>query len=825
MVAEREQRADRLALVRAARELDRALQVLARLGRVADPAEDAPEDPVRAAGRARLAEPLGQAQRLLGRVDREHVVAGVHVQPGGLLVEADELEARRPVLQQVRALLVVVERLLALALVPQAGADLAVQVAHPPQVLLRAVELEAFVPHLDRGVHAPHAQRDVALLLAYPRERRRVVRAADLARGPVVLERLRVRVEKRGGVARRLQEVERLGVERLELALGHARLLRQGGGAAVVLGEHGDDLVGPVARAGLDEAPHLEVLRAPHRLGQHPVRDVANQDVLEGVLRLAGELCAAARGDDEVLLLERHERVVQVEPRFARDAGHRSLPEGAPDHRRLLNELALVRLEGVEARGEQRLDGARQLRRLDRALLGEHARHLLGEERVAAGAGGHSLRRLLGLRVARQEAGHELARLVGAQRVEEDRRRAAAPAAPRGPVLEQLVAGEAQEQQRAADPLRQVLDQVEHAVVGPVDVLEREDERLLARAGLHRRAHGREERLAQLLRVLALHRSGVVGDLDAEEARDERRPALDRLALGLVVAQQEAARVVLDLLPRLLGAVLVEDPRVGANHLAERPVHDARAVREAASLAEGRGLLRKVLDALAELVQQARLAHARLADQRDEVRALLAGDPAVQRLHQRQLVVAADQRGGGARADAAGRLGRHQADGLPRRDRLGLALQVQRVERAVLDLARSGPVGAPAHGDGARATRRLQPRGDVDRVADDRVAVAHGTGEHLAGVDADSQLEARRVTAVRSELISSMAACMPSAARTARSSSSSWATGAPKIAMTLSPMYLSTVPPWRVTSSPSRLSALSTSAFTLSGSIPSDTAV
>ena len=104
MVAEREQRADRLAAVGLARQLDRALEVLARLLGVADPAEDAAEDAVRAARGARLVEPLGQAQRLLGRVDREHVVAGVHVERGGLLVEADELEARRAVLEQVDAL-------------------------------------------------------------------------------------------------------------------------------------------------------------------------------------------------------------------------------------------------------------------------------------------------------------------------------------------------------------------------------------------------------------------------------------------------------------------------------------------------------------------------------------------------------------------------------------------------------------------------------------------------------------------------------------------------------------------------------------------------
>jgi hypothetical protein len=49
-------------------------------------------------------------------------------------------------------------------------------------------------------------------------------------------------------------------------------------------------------------------------------------------------------------------------------------------------------------------------------------------------------------------------------------------------------------------------------------------------------------------------------------------------------------------------------------------------------------------------------------------------------------------------------------------------------------------------------------------------------------------------TAIRS-LISSIAACIASAARTARSGSSSWEIGAPKTPITLSPMYLSIVPP------------------------------
>ena len=283
-------------------------------------------------------------------------------------------------------------------------------------------------------------------------------------------------------------------------------------------------------------------------------------------------------------------------------------------------------------------------------------------------------------------------------------------------------------------------------MVGPVDVLERQDERLLAGTRLHRRAHRREERLAQLLRVLELHRSGVLRHVDPEQPGHQRGTPLDGLALVLVVAEQQAARVVLDLLPGLVGVVLVADPRVGADHLAEGPVHDAGAIREAAALAERGSRLGALLDALAELLQQARLPDPRLADERDEVGSALARHAAVERLHQRQLVVAADQRRRGACTDAARGLCGHEPYGLPRGHGLGLALQMQGLEGAVLDLVGGRAVGALADGHAAGASGCLQARRDVNGVADHRVAVADRSRQDLAGVDAHAQLEARPVS-------------------------------------------------------------------------------
>ena len=183
VMAERHQREHGLVGVGAACQLDRPLEVLARLHGVADAPEHAAEDPVRAARRTHLAEPLGEPQRLLGGVDREHVVAGLHVQPRRLLVEAHERQRRLAVLDQVDAALVVLDRLLALALVRQRGADLAVQLGHALEVLAAAVVVERPLPDVDRDVHAAEPQRDVALLLEDPRDRLLVV-AGLLERAP-----------------------------------------------------------------------------------------------------------------------------------------------------------------------------------------------------------------------------------------------------------------------------------------------------------------------------------------------------------------------------------------------------------------------------------------------------------------------------------------------------------------------------------------------------------------------------------------------------------------------------------------------------------------
>ena len=293
MVAEREQGADGLAAVGLAGERDRALQVLARLLRVADAAEDAAEDAVRAAGGARLVQPLGQSERLLRGVDREHVVAGVHVERGRLLVEAHELDARRPVLEQVDPALVVVDRGAALALVPEGRADLAVQIRNPGEVLLGAVVLEAPLPDPDGRVDAAQPQGDVALLLADPGDASRG-RGTPRSRAPPCSGRTPRRWSRgRRPRRRRPRGTRAPGPGARRARRGRARPRTPSAAARAkcsAIRPMTPSLRSP-ARSRMNSRD-LDVLPAAHRLGQHRVGDVADQDVLEGVLALAGEPAA-----------------------------------------------------------------------------------------------------------------------------------------------------------------------------------------------------------------------------------------------------------------------------------------------------------------------------------------------------------------------------------------------------------------------------------------------------------------------------------------------------------------------------------------------------
>ena len=504
---------------------------------------------------------------------------------------------------------------------------------------------------------------------------------------------------------------------------------------AVVLGEQRDHLVGSIARALLDEAAHLEVLPRPHGLGQHPVGHVADQDVLERQLALAGQPALGAGGED-VLLLQRDERLLQLARVGLGQRRQRPFPERAPDDGGLLDDASLERLQRVEPGRQDGLNGVGQLGLAHAALLGDPARHLLGEQRVAARA--LDQRRKHGL-ARRQQRRDQLLGLPGAQRVEHQLRGRAAAAAPARAPVEQLVARQADQQQRRAHPLGEVLDRVEHSVVGPVDVLEGDHHRLARGHRLDSGSQRGEERLAQALGVLA-GRGQLARDLEADQPADQGGLALGLLLHVCALAAEQVERVLAQLAPRLLGGVGVDDAALLAQHLAQRPEHDPAAVGKAASGPEG-GRRGPRAELVLQLAQHARLADAGLANQRDEVRRALELHALEDRLERRQLLAAADERrlARGCRA-AGGLLGAH-GDRLPGGHGLGFALEVQRLQLVVVDRAGGVAHGALADGHAARAGGALQPGGDVHRVADDGVVLPDRAGQHLAGVDAHAQVE------------------------------------------------------------------------------------
>ena len=110
-----------------------------------------------------------------------------------------------------------------------------------------------------------------------------------------------------------------------------------------------------------------------------------------------------------------------------------------------------------------------------------------------------------------------------------------------------------------------MLDQVEHALIGPVDVLPREDQRALRGEALDAGTDRREEDLARSLRVPDLRGVGEAG-VDPEQATDHGGLLSDwtRVARSGVEQLADSRR---ELLPGERGRLAVDDPALGADDL------------------------------------------------------------------------------------------------------------------------------------------------------------------------------------------------------------------------------------------------------------------
>ena len=347
-----------------------------------------------------------------------------------------------------------------------------------------------------------------------------------------------------------------------------------------VRGDHLRDLVGVDARLPREVRGRGEVLRLAVAPAQRLVRDALDEGLDESVLAALGR--ARIGVEDEHLLA--HERGEQRRERLLvgpADRGDPSRRERLAEHGRVLEELALVRLEPVEPRGDERVQRLRHVERsqvsghgvarlpaFEQPAVEQHADRLDRVERDAVGALADARDGLVG------QAGHETAqevvdRLVG-KGLERQRGEVAEVRAPAGMPRRDLRPGEGDDVDPVrARPVEQVLDELDECGIRPVDVLEDHDHRVLVGHPLDEEAPGGEEVLA-------------VGSDALGEPEQMLEPRLDEgPLLGIGDDFLEHGR---ELRERLLGRLVLGDPCPHPDHLRERPVRDTVAVREAAAL-------------------------------------------------------------------------------------------------------------------------------------------------------------------------------------------------------------------------------------------------
>ena len=383
----------------------------------------------------------------------------------------------------------------------------------------------------------------------------------------------------------------------------------------------------------------------------------------------------AACALNESLSLERVENVRRFVRRpAARDAAD---PEHLPVHGCVVQECLLRGRQPVEARCDDPLHRLGQCGIAGAPALRDHLRVLLGIERIAAGAS-DQLSLIVGLEQGAWQHGPEQAgRLVIRERRERQRRRIQLPATPARVLLEELGAGGAHDEHRhRSRPLREVIDEGDETVVGPVEVLEDENEGAPLGHRLEEPAP-RRERL----------RPRLVAERDVGPGADQRTKLLfQRFRLGRF--RDEIRNSGGQLLVGDLVAVGLQHARLRLDHLRQRPERHAFSVGEGSALPPEREDA-TLLDGLHQLAHEARLADSRHAHERGELRRRFLAHAYEQLAKHGELAVAPDERR--PRRDRLLADPGACLDHLPHGDGQRLPLRVDRAGLAVVDRALASP--------------------------------------------------------------------------------------------------------------------------------------
>ena len=377
------------------------------------------------------------------------------------------------------------------------------------------------------------------------------------------------------------------------------------------------------------------------------------------------------------------------------------------------------------------VSGKREL--VGRALLRIQLDELLGVERIAARPLEQGLLGFGREQRSAQEAPDQLCGLLVGQRGERERRGVELAAAPARAAFEELGPRRRDDEQRdVRDPVDELVEEVEEALVRPVDVLDDDDERTLLGETLEEAAPGGEGLVSAIASQLCV----------AGEAEEREEMRLD--ARLVARAGERVLDDLVDLRRDVLRRVLLQNARLRLDDLAERPERDPVTVGKAASLAPG-DELRVGLDDAIQLVDKPALADSRDADEREELRRALVPRSLERVPDDAELALATDELG--ARlvrdVDPEARVG---GGCQPHRDRLRLALRLDRSGVVVVDGGAGRPVGRLVDDDAVDRRGTLEASGCVHDVARGHALACVGAGverdQRLAGGDPDAELEA-----------------------------------------------------------------------------------
>ena len=329
-----------------------------------------------------------------------------------------------------------------------------------------------------------------------------------------------------------------------------------------MVGEQLGELGRALAARLLDPRRQLGMSAAALPARQAGIGHVADEDVLEDELALPGERRRRAI-EHELAAAERPQHRVEVVR--TREPRHRAVPEDAADDSRALRDPLLLWRQQVEPGEDHRLHVVRDLDVLDRRdrtptavlvheqpLVDQVTDDLLEEERVPLGPLEDPLAHGRRQPVDVQQGRDETCALLARQRVERQRAEAATTTAPVRPRAQEVGTRRAQEQDRPLDALGELVEEVEHRRVRPVDVLDDHDDRRSAGDRRQQLEPGGDELSIGLTRLDHSERVVRRPQADAQRERGDG-PAAHRLGAELTLDE------LLELRERGFGRVGVED--------------------------------------------------------------------------------------------------------------------------------------------------------------------------------------------------------------------------------------------------------------------------